>query len=452
MPLTKEIIQAVEAWQQQVAELAAQQPAESRQLRTSEEQAQQLGERVAQLALQSLLDEGGKGYHGTHLICGCGGRLKYQRDEWRGVRTVVGKVEYRRAYYYCRGCGASRVPKDEAIGQGAREISAGVERRVAVVSAHLSFETSAKILREVGGIELSGRQCETVAEAIGAEAEQRTQAEAHQAEQQDVAPALRLVGGEGGWSRGRCWVVEMDGVQAPLQDGSWQEVKCGVIYELGQRVEVSRRRWELLRRERCLVRGPVAEFRARLWALLRRAGARVGERIVVLGDGSEWIDQTVAELFVGATRILDFYHVAERVWAVASVRYGEASASAQAWAREKLHQLKAGEVSEVCRAIKLLKLEEAQAQAVRGETLRYLEPRRAQMTYDQYQADGLPIGSGAVEGSCKYLVTARCKQAGMRWTTAGLDAILALRCWLLNERLDELCPKPKVKIEWERVA
>lgn len=451
MPLVEEIIQAVETWQQQVAAMAAQQPEESRQLRTSEEQARQLGERVAQLALQTLLSAGGKGYHGRQMICGCGGRLQYHGDRGRRLRTLVGEIEYRRAYYYCRGCGASRVPKDQAIGQGAREISAGVERAVAVVSAHLSFERSAEILREVGKVELSGRQCEAVAEAIGAEAEARTQTEAHLAQSQDLAPALRLVGG-GELRRGRMWVVEMDGVQAPLQDGTWQEVKCGVIYELGQRVEISRGRWELLRRERCLVRGPVAEFRARLWALLRRAGARIGERIVVLGDGAEWIDQTVEELFVGATRILDFYHVAERVWTVANVRYGEANASAQVWAREKLHQLKAGEVREVCRAIKLLKLEEAQAQEVRAETLRYLEPRCAQMTYDQYQADGLPIGSGAVEGSCKYLVTARCKQAGMRWTTAGLDAILALRCWLLNARLEELRPKPQVKIEWEQVA
>jgi len=452
MPLVEEIIQAVEAWQQQVAAFAAQEPEASRQLRTSEEEARQLGQRVAQLALQSLLSVGGKGYHGTWLICGCGGRLKYQRDAVRKVRSLVGEVSYRRAYYYCRDCGVSRVPKDEEIGQGAREISAGVERVVGLVSAHLSFETSAEVLREVGGVELSGRQCETVAEGVGAEAEQRTQAEAAQAHRQDLAPALRLVSGEKRAAPGRVWVVEMDGVQAPIQAGTWQEVKCGVVYELSQRVEVSRGRWVLLRRERCVVRGPVEEFRPRLWATLRRAGVRVGERVVALGDGSEWIDQTVEELFVGATRVLDFYHVAERVWAVASVRYGETSAAATRWAEEKLHQLKAGEISEVCRAIKLLKLEAAEAQQVRRETLRYLEPRQAQMAYDQYQADGLPIGSGAVEGSCKYLVTARCKQAGMRWTPAGLDAILALRCWLLNERLDELRPKPKVKIEWERVA
>jgi hypothetical protein len=40
----------------------------------------------------------------------------------------------------------------------------------------------------------------------------------------------------------------------------------------------------------------------------------------------------------------------------------------------------------------------------------------------------------------------------MRWTADGLDAILALRCWILNERLDELRPKPKVKIDWGQAA
>ena len=285
MPLLEEISQAVQAWQQQVAEFAAQDPQRSRQLSTSEGLAQQRGQRVAHLALSSLLTEGGKGYHGTQLICGGGGRWRYQRDAARRVRTLVGEVRYQRAYYYCRACGASRAPKDEALGQGAREISAGVERVVGLVSAPLPFETGAGIWREVGGVELSGGQVETVAEAIGAEAEQRTQAEARPAQGQELAPALRVVSDGRTPTPPRVWVVEMDGIQAPLQDGSWQEVKCGVVYQLAHRVEVSRGRWELLRRERCVARAPVEEFREGLWASLRRAGVRVGEQVVVLGAG-----------------------------------------------------------------------------------------------------------------------------------------------------------------------
>ncbi|MCA1602252.1 MAG: UPF0236 family protein [Acidobacteria bacterium] len=402
MTILKKIIEAVEQWSQHVAEAEATQPEESRRLASREEAALQLGQRVAQIALQALVTESGKGYQGSQLKCTCDeGELRYQRDAERRVRSLAGEIRYTRAYYYCRACGAGHCPKDEQLGQSSREISPGVERSLALLSAHLSFATAAQILSEVG----------------------------------------RVV-----------WVVEMDGVMAGLQDGTWQEVKCGIVYELSQRVEVSQGRWELLKRQRCAVRGTASQFREQLWALLCRSGVRVGDRIVVVGDGSEWIDQTVAELFVGATRIMDFYHTAQRVWAVAAVRYGEGHRQASSWAHEKLAALKAGEVAEVVRAIKQLKIEAAESQQVRREALRYLENHQAGMAYDEYQADGLPIGSGAIEGSCKYLVTARCKQAGMRWSEAGLDAIIALRCWVLNERLDELLPKPKVKIEWACAA
>jgi hypothetical protein len=35
----------------------------------------------------------------------------------------------------------------------------------------------------------------------------------------------------------------------------------------------------------------------------------------------------------------------------------------------------------------------------------------------------------------------------MRWSEKGADAILALRSYVLNDRFDELCPKPVFSIE-----
>jgi hypothetical protein len=99
-----------------------------------------------------------------------------------------------------------------------------------------------------------------------------------------------------------------------------------------------------------------------------------------------------------------------------------------------------------------LKLEAEEADAVRKDAVAYFDARRTQMAYAAFTREGLPIGSGAVEGSCKYLVSARCKQAGMRWSGDGLDTVLALRCWVLNGRLDELCPKPRVPIEFKLAA
>jgi len=442
MTLIEKINGLEQEWQREVER----QQVSAAKLLEMEEAARELGARVARAALEWLLAAVGNGYAGATLACACGEKLKFQRYAQRPVRSLMGEVRYTRAYYYCRACGRGCAPLDKKLGQSEREISAGVERKLAQLSAHLSFGEVESVLQEFG-VTLSDRQIETVAEAVGDRAVQLSQAEAEANRDLAPKPPLRLVG-----APERTWVVEMDGVMAGLQDGSWQEVKVGAVYELGQRVEVSKARWELLDKQRCVRRGSVEEFRQHLWATLVRAGVHVGDRIVVLGDGAEWITQTFAALFPKATRILDFYHVSERLWAVANQRYGEQSARAAAWAQAKLEALKAGRVSAVCRALRQLEMPDAQAQQTRDETVRYFERQRASMAYDRYRAEKLPIGSGAIEGTCKHLVAARCKQSGMRWTPEGLDDILALRCWVLNGRLDELCPKPKVKIEWAEAA
>jgi hypothetical protein len=316
------------------------------------------------------------------------------------------------------------------------------------LGAHLSFATSSHLLQEVARVSLTDRQCETVAEAAGGEADRR---EAVEVEAARLAPLPTSVGPTP-VREPRTFILEMDGVMAGLRGGAWEEVKVGVLFELGSSVEISRGRFELLSRQRCQFHGAVEGFRQRVWAMLHRAGVRAEDRIVIVGDGAEWIEGIVEWLFVGATQILDFYHVSERVWAVAGLRYGAGTRQADAYARAKLSALKAGEVASVIAAFRRLKLEAGEADATRKDVVAYLDRRKHQMAYAQFKAEGLPIGSGAVEGSCKYLVTARCSQAGMRWSRDGLDAVLALRCWVLNGRLDELCPKPHVPIEFKLAA
>jgi hypothetical protein len=380
MTLLQTIIETVEEWNQQVELYQKQQPEQCSLLANKEEAAQQLGQKVAQIVLQAMVEQSGKGYEGSRLACSCPqGQLRYQRDSKRNVRTLAGEIIYERAYYYCRACGASRCPKDELLGESQREISAGVERLMALLSAHLSFQTSAKLLQEVGRVSISGRQVETVAEAIGGEAEL---ADRRADEQARFEQLPETTGPKPANYKQRVWVVEMDGVMVGLQDGSAQEVKVGIIYGLEKRAEVSPGRWELLQRQRCEVRGCVEEFRKRLWALMLRVGVRQDDRIVVVADGAEWIDQTVDHLFYGATRIMDFYHTAQRIWAVAGVRFGEASRKAKQWAAEKLSRLKAGEVGLVMRAMKGLKLETARGQEVRREAVGYIKRHQGGMAYD----------------------------------------------------------------------
>jgi len=62
------------------------------------------------------------------------------------------------------------------------------------------------------------------------------------------------------------------------------------------------------------------------------------------------------------------------------------------------------------------------------------------MDYPTYRAQGLPIGSGVVESSCKHVVADRMKRTGMRWDEDGGESLLALRCLDLNGRWDSLWP------------
>ena len=68
----------------------------------------------------------------------------------------------------------------------------------------------------------------------------------------------------------------------------------------------------------------------------------------------------------------------------------------------------------------------------------YFRKYRKHMNYPAYRAKGMMIGSGPVESACKVVVGQRLKQAGMRWTKDGADAVLAVRCALLSNELERI--------------
>ena len=445
MSLIEQIINTLSTWQKQLIQLPTATDAAS--LALLEQAALDLGKRLALLALQDQLQQLGSGYQSSSRPCPCGQRQRFLRYSQRHLRSLCGPLSLRRAYYHCAHCRTGGAPLDQQLGLSERDITPGVERAATLLAAHLPFAESEFVLQELTGVSLSGRQIETVAEAIGQQAEARQQAE----QQLAASQGLREISAPQRQSP-KPFIVEMDGVQVGLQDGSFREVKCGVIYELSQRVEISEQRGELLSSRRLALRGEVSKFRQRLWAQVLALGVRSCDRVVVLGDGAEWIDHTAQLLFPGALRILDYYHAAERVWAVAQARFGDRSGEAESWARRQAAKLRDGQGKRVIASLQRLQMKTAEQRGLREEAVRYLGVRCEQMCYSAYERQGLPIGSGAVESTCKQIVTARLKQAGMRWSEAGVDAMVALRCYVLNRCFDELCPKPAISFDWQQAA
>jgi hypothetical protein len=166
-----------------------------------------------------------------------------------------------------------------------------------------------------------------------------------------------------------------------------------------------------------------------------------GEKPVIgLMDGDRALWKKLDQYAPNAIRILDLFHVMERLWKASHCFYAEGSDDAKDFVTDRLKRLLQGDVGRVIGGLKQMQTKKnlrgnkkKQLQAV----ITYLENNRDYMQYDYYLDFGYPIGSGVVEGACRHLVKDRMELTGMRWTTEGAQAMLDLRAINLNGDWDE---------------
>jgi hypothetical protein len=141
-------------------------------------------------------------------------------------------------------------------------------------------------------------------------------------------------------------------------------------------------------------------------------------------------------------RLVDFWHLMEKLGAAALVVADEAQASAlcEKWKLSLLNT--PGAVWSIASALHA----SGKRDVVLGdrrpvhEALTYLENHGERMHYAEARARGLPIGSGNVEATCKSLVALRMKRPGARWKEESGQRILDLRALVLSERWDAAMP------------
>jgi hypothetical protein len=67
----------------------------------------------------------------------------------------------------------------------------------------------------------------------------------------------------------------------------------------------------------------------------------------------------------------------------------------------------------------------------------YLENNRQHMKYDKALANGWPIATGMIEGSCRFVIEDRFGITGARWSPDGAEVILKIRAVVVNGDLDD---------------
>lgn len=186
-----------------------------------------------------------------------------------------------------------------------------------------------------------------------------------------------------------------------------------------------------------LLVGKVALF---LWLAdeVNRRNPEGAKPVIFLSDGERALHDRQAEYLPDNTiRILDLYHVMERLWKVAWCFFDEQTQRREAhqWVEERLAKLLQGRVDSVIRGMRYQSTQrglKGQQRKTVGDAAEYFEGNRDRMKYDEYLAAGYPIGSGVVEGACRHLVKDRMERTGMRWLLSGAQAMLDLRATYLN--------------------
>jgi hypothetical protein len=139
-------------------------------------------------------------------------------------------------------------------------------------------------------------------------------------------------------------------------------------------------------------------------------------------------------------RVIDFYHVMERVWAMSKALFGQDERAGAAWARRMGKLLKKPNGAfRVLHAAAAMASRRGMPNARRAEyakAYKYLRTRTQWMRYHEYKRVGIPLGSGVTEAACKTLVAQRLKLSGMRWEKPGAQVILDLRAELLSGTWD----------------
>lgn len=359
--------------------------------------------------------------------------VKSQPVHDRRTRTVVtlfGPIDVNRSR-----CKDGRYPVDEALGLvGQQSWTVAVQEAVCLLSCECSFETSSDLMERLLGVSVSAPSVQQISQQAGQRA----------AEVKPEQPCSQKP-----QRRGQTLVVGIDGCQAPQRDG-WHEVKVATVYHNESRCRKASGRGRVLEKQYVASVEKAEGFARQLWQVALIWGIEQAHRVVCMGDGAIWIWNLVAEYFPGAIEIVDFYHALEHLWQVGEALWGDRGRSEQTrgWVHHYRKQLRRGRVDLVIAAIERgqerLKdeLSAERADVVR-RNVEYFRSNRGRMEYGRYRRMGLSIGTGIVEGSCKFVVQSRFKRPGSRWNEDGLRWLLALKLMRLNKRWESLWPHLK---------
>lgn len=319
-------------------------------------------------------------------------------------------------------------PLDEELGLLPGKLTPRLQEALVRLSTHIpSFAKAARELTWFTGAHIHPDTARARTEAAGAVLVAYETSQAARILQDQPAPPCapeRLL-------------LSVDGAMVPLVHGQWTEVRTLAVGEVqpaqnsadGPVIHTTNLSYFSRRTDS-------TSFSELATLELHRRGIEGARQVGAVVDGAVWCQSFVDVHCPEALRILDFAHAAEYLSAIAQTSGANGPLLSPAQLVELRHALKQEGAAAVLPQLRRLVATEPNTSEL-ASSLAYLESREAQMEYGRFVAEGWPIGSGMVESANKLVVEERLKGAGMHWAVANVNALLALRNAVCNDRWDE---------------
>ena len=394
--------------------------------------------------LGELLRNVGVGRRDGAVRCSCGTAMQSCGVRTKRIQTLLGWVPFARSMYRCPKCGQVRCPGDEGLDVVNTSRSPGVRRQTARLGAKESFAEVSADMAQLAGLELCRKEAERIAEAEGARMEQWMAQEHVQLRFAEPPP-------DGTPKTIETLYIELDGTGIPMVPGELEgrkgkqpdgtaktrEAKVGCVFtqtRLDEKGKPVRDPGSASFVAAIEAAGP---FGWRLYAEAVRRGLFQARRVVVLGDGAEWVKNTAQTHFCNAQFIVDYYHASEHVGDLCRALLDRNPELAKSCRERWTDYLWEGQVERVMEEASALLPKDPAAKKGARTQIDYFRKNTEHMRYGLFRKKGLFVGSGVIEAACRQLVGLRLKQSGMEWTERGANSILALRAVVLSNRMEE---------------
>jgi len=376
--------------------------------------------------------------------CKCGQRKEVLRNTIWLRKTLLGTVQVRDSYTYCRLCHESEKPLQASLGTDRETWSLPAQEAAVDLATDESCEKAvAKLARHHPGVVMGRTTALRLLHVHGGRARKFVDAKLFAARKAAAMPSARQV------AAAEELEVEFDGGMIPvatlepiaIEEGKepertpvrgllkrhkncrWAEVKAGLVQKPG---EV----------DRLYSLRPTAGLDAAfddLFGLAVMKGWTEKTQVRGIADGARHIRPRMAEAFHAGTFrfILDRPHCKEHLSSAGTAMEPFTGIPAQEWAKNALAKLETQRAEEVVSELTGAWEASGDDEKSRNDTLRreaaYFERNKDAVAYAEYRENGWSTASSEIESCHGHLVQPRLKIGGAWWHPDGVDDVLALR-------------------------